>query len=209
MKIDPLLQPPRASFQKQIFLCAFISLSLFTCSILFASHTLVTISFVSTSRTSFFLLCSLNLDTKSESLKLQEKCSMLFSYFILEVLLSWSCYLNIYSTTFMENNSVGIIFVACCLIIIEILLKKRKMNEIKSGFDGLCTLSGLICLFCGLASWVLDESAIIDVGFSMVFAVFMFLYVFVNIFRTLPEVLFTYKELNEKLYEILTDVIEN
>lgn len=98
---------------------------------------------------------------------------------------------------------------ACCLIIIEILLKKRKMTEIESGFDGLCVLSGLICLFCGLVSWVIDENVFIDVGFSMVLAVFMFFYVFIEIFRTLPEVLITYKDLNEKFFEILSDVIEN
>ena len=83
------------------------------------------------------------------------------------------------------------------------------MTEIESGFDGLCVLSGLICLFCGLVSWVIDENVFIDVGFSMVLAVFMFFYVFIEIFRTLPEVLITYKDLNEKFFEILSDVIEN
>src|SRR5574343_110411 len=110
MKSEVPIQPLRASYVKEIFICVLLTLSLFICTILFSSHMLLILSFLSSSKLSFFLICSLKLDKKSNSIILQEKCAILFSYTILGILLLWSCYLNIFKPDLNDKNSVGLIF---------------------------------------------------------------------------------------------------
>lgn len=200
---------PLSFFIKQVVVMVLISGNLLIFAQFSNSQIVFTLSLLTLTQLTHYLLVIKTQPLSKYSLKLLNKIGQLFSSSLFLVLLSWTSFNSLFAISKTDyTNSTIVLLAGCELLLLSILKKRINRPELDLKFGNLEIFSSLFCIFCGILLNIYDGLSVIDCYFNITLSSMLLMNNLYRVIKGVFEITNSASGIEEDIDEILAKVFK-